>query len=123
VDLCALRTFVTIAETGSFSAAAARLQYAQSTLSHQIACLEKSLGAKLFERTPAGASPTSAGQTLLPFATAVLTLADTARDALARVPQQAVPVERLQPRVAAAAASNPGKRFATARVIEVVDAV
>jgi DNA-binding transcriptional LysR family regulator len=63
VELRALRALVTVADQGSFRAAAAALGYTQSAISHQIATLERALNASLFRRpggrgavtlTPAG---------------------------------------------------------------------
>src|SRR5919204_561749 len=64
VDLRALRALVAIADGGSFRAAATRLGYSQSAISHRIAALERSLGAPLFARPGGrgGGSPTPAGQ-------------------------------------------------------------
>ncbi|CAN7696383.1 LysR family transcriptional regulator [Mesorhizobium amorphae] len=45
-----LQIFVTVAETGSFSAAGRKLNRAQSVISYGIANLEAQLGLKLFER-------------------------------------------------------------------------
>src|SRR6478672_2723017 len=64
IDLRALRALVAIADGGSFRAAATRLGYSQSAISHRIATLERSLGAPLFAR-PGGrgaVSLTAAGQ-------------------------------------------------------------
>src|SRR5919201_241766 len=64
VDLRALRALVAIADGGSFRAAATRLGYSQSAISHRIAALERSLGAPLFARPGGrgGVSLTPAGQ-------------------------------------------------------------
>ena len=51
VDLNRLPTFLAVAETGSFSAAAARLRMPKSSVSRQIAALERELGLALFHRT------------------------------------------------------------------------
>jgi len=64
VDLRALRALVEIADGGSFTAAANRLGYSQSAISHRVAALERSLKAPLFSR-PGGrgaVSLTPAGQ-------------------------------------------------------------
>ena len=45
-----LNTFLKIVEAGSFSAAANRLGYAQSTITMQIKQLEEELGCRIFER-------------------------------------------------------------------------
>lgn len=47
-----IRSFVAVAETGSFSAAARNLKRAQSVVSVHIAGFEAELGYKLFDRTP-----------------------------------------------------------------------
>jgi len=60
----ALRALVAVADDGSFRAAAARLGYTQSAISHQIALLERALGSALFVR-PGGrgaVSLTAAGE-------------------------------------------------------------
>jgi DNA-binding transcriptional LysR family regulator len=50
VELRGLRALVTVADFGSFRAAAAELGYTQSAISHQVAELERALGASLFDR-------------------------------------------------------------------------
>ncbi|MFK4087780.1 LysR family transcriptional regulator [Kribbella sp. NPDC020789] len=65
-----LRTFVTVAELGSFSAAADQLGYTQSAVSQHIAALESDLGTPLLHRRPV--SPTPAGERLLEHAGAIL---------------------------------------------------
>ncbi|WP_449066131.1 LysR family transcriptional regulator, partial [Planomonospora algeriensis] len=61
-----LRTFVTVADLRSFSAAAERLGYTQSAVSQQIAALEADLGVALLGRRPV--APTPAGRRLLEHA-------------------------------------------------------
>ncbi|MDC5245071.1 LysR family transcriptional regulator, partial [Acinetobacter baumannii] len=46
-----LRAFVTIFESGSFTAAADKLHLTQSTISQQLARLEESVGHSLIDRT------------------------------------------------------------------------
>ena len=65
MDLRQLRTFVAIAETGSFSAAASTLRIAQSALSRQVQALEDVCRGKLMERGPRGILLTEAGERLL----------------------------------------------------------
>lgn len=61
-----LRTFVTVVETGSFSAAAAQLHMSQPAVSQQIRGLEEQLGdMKLFRRVGKRMVPTHAGEELL----------------------------------------------------------
>jgi DNA-binding transcriptional LysR family regulator len=77
VDPHLLRTFVTVAETGSFSRAAQRLGYTQSAVSQQVAALETDLGVDLLHRRPVGT--TSAGERLLEHARPILLRLDAAR--------------------------------------------
>jgi DNA-binding transcriptional LysR family regulator len=55
-----------VAELGSFSAAAQRLNLTQPAVSVQIRQLERRLGVRLFERVGRRVEPTVAGQNLLP---------------------------------------------------------
>lgn len=50
VEIRGLRALVAVADFGSFRAAAAELGYTQSAISHQVAELERALGAALFDR-------------------------------------------------------------------------
>ncbi|BEL09070.1 LysR family transcriptional regulator [Actinoplanes sichuanensis] len=72
-----LRTFVAVAETGSFSVAAQRLSYTQSAVSQQIALLEADLGTPLLTRRPVALTP--AGERLQRHATLLLTRLAAAR--------------------------------------------
>ncbi len=64
-DLAQLRAFRTVAETSSFTRAAARLYITQSAVSHQIKALEDELGEALFIRTRHGVRLAEAGQAVL----------------------------------------------------------
>ncbi len=64
--------FVTAAEQGSFSAAARRLNKAQSAVSHAIQNLEIDLGIELFDRSARSPALTAAGKALLRKAHALL---------------------------------------------------
>src|SRR5579871_6016220 len=64
MELRYLRSFIEIAVRGHVGRAAEALQVAQPSLSYQIAKLEESLGAALFDRTPYGMELTSAGRAL-----------------------------------------------------------
>lgn len=70
-----IRSFVAVAETGSFSAAARSLKRAQSVVSMHIAGFEAELGYKLFDRTPKPVL-TAQGRELLVGAKRVLVEAD-----------------------------------------------
>jgi len=67
-----LKTFVTAAETASFSAAGARLGLTQSAVSAQIQRLEDDLGVQLFERTGRAVSLSDDGRRLLSQAQGVI---------------------------------------------------
>ncbi len=69
-----LTAFVAVAHEESFGAAADELGYSQATVSQQIAALEKSIDARLFDR-PGGPKPVSLtplGRVLLPQAEHIL---------------------------------------------------
>lgn len=68
VDVLGLQAFVSIAERGSFHAAASHLNLSQTALSHRIRKLEESLGTTLLLRTTRQVSLTPAGSALLPRA-------------------------------------------------------
>ncbi|MEU4114262.1 LysR family transcriptional regulator [Kitasatospora sp. NPDC028055] len=83
-----LRVLRQIAESGSFTAAAARLGYTQSAVSRQAASLERSAGTALFERRPDGVRLTPAGLTLLRHARTILdSLTAAERDLTGTAPQ------------------------------------
>jgi DNA-binding transcriptional LysR family regulator len=50
LDLRHLRTLAAIADEGTFARAASRLGYTQSTVSQQVAALERSIGGSVFDR-------------------------------------------------------------------------
>ena len=72
VDLDAVRTFVTTADTGQFLQAAAELGVTQQAVSKRVATLEKELGVRLFARTARGVRLTIDGQAFLPHARELL---------------------------------------------------
>lgn len=77
-DTDQLRTFVTVADSGSLSAAAPRLFLSQSSVSEQLRKLEERAGVPLLTRGRHGAQPTPAGQRLLAHARRILDLNELA---------------------------------------------
>ena len=61
MDITLARTFLMVAETGSFVDAARRMNITQSTVSARIKGLEQMLGRPLFERSKSGATLAPAG--------------------------------------------------------------
>jgi DNA-binding transcriptional LysR family regulator len=83
VEAQLLRTFVTVARLGSFSAAAAELGYTQAAVSQQIAALENDLKTQLLTRRPV--APTEPGTRLLEHAEPILLRLDAARADVTRM--------------------------------------
>ncbi len=79
MELQQLRYVVAVAELGSFTRAAEQCHVVQSALSHQIARLERDLGARLFHRTSRQVRLSAAGEAFLPVARQCLDAADRAR--------------------------------------------
>jgi DNA-binding transcriptional LysR family regulator len=84
-DIRRLRAFHAVAESGSFSAAALQLGYAQSVVSHHVGALERELGLTLVHRATRPVTLTDAGHRLLPHAAAVLGQITAAEDELRAV--------------------------------------
>jgi DNA-binding transcriptional LysR family regulator len=78
LDLGTLRSFVTIADSGSMTRAASRLFMTQSAISMQIKRLETSLGFSVFDRSSQGMKPTTEGEQLLQYANQMLAINDEA---------------------------------------------
>jgi DNA-binding transcriptional LysR family regulator len=81
-SLLSLRVIREVAALGSFSAAADRLGYTQSSVSRQVALAERAAGWPLFARHGRGVSLTDAGRLLLRHANAVLAEVELARESL-----------------------------------------
>lgn len=77
-----LRTFVSIAETGSFTRAADLVGRTQSAVSMQVKRLEDVAGATLFVRNARGVALTPLGESLLTDARRIIRLLDQAAEAL-----------------------------------------
>lgn len=82
-DLDLLRVMVTVADSGSFTAAAAGLHSTQSTISQKVRRLEEMAGHRLLERGNREIGPTDAGAALLGYARRMLALNDGLLEALA----------------------------------------
>lgn len=74
LNLIHLESFVSLQESGSFTAAADRLGIGQSTVTQHIQRLEKSLGKQLIDRTTHRVQLTTEGEALLSYARAMLDL-------------------------------------------------
>ena len=86
LELRHLATMAAIAEEGTFGRAARRLGYTQSTVSQQIAALEKAVGGAVFDR-PGGPKPvriTPLGEVVLAHGRELLRKADALADAVDR---------------------------------------
>lgn len=70
--VCALRTFLRVVETGSFSAAAIDLELTQPAVSRQISALEAHLGQRLLHRSTTALALTSEGERIIPMAQRVV---------------------------------------------------
>lgn len=79
MELKYLQTFQTIIEEGSFSKAAEKLSYTQSTITFQVGQLEQELSTKLFEKIGRRMLPTKAGEQLYPYVKEVLLSIDKMR--------------------------------------------
>jgi len=83
MKLSGIAAFLATAEAGSISAASKRLGLATSVVSERLADLEKTLGAKLIQRTTRKLSLTESGRSFLPRAQRILREADEAEAELA----------------------------------------
>ena len=74
MDIALARTFLMVAETGSFIDAARKMNVTQSTVSARIKVLEEQFGRSLFERSRNGATLTGAGEQFQKHALALVRL-------------------------------------------------
>src|ERR1700761_887609 len=72
LNVTRLKVLREVAQHGSFSAAAAALDYTQSALSQAVAPLEAETGAPLLHRDRRGVRPTAAGAALIAHADGIL---------------------------------------------------
>jgi DNA-binding transcriptional LysR family regulator len=81
IDTEQLRAFEAVANTGSFTRAAAVLGAAQSSISQQVGRLEKRAGRRLINRTTRRVELTPAGRDMLVYVRSILAMAADARSA------------------------------------------
>ena len=92
METSALRMFRAVAETGSVSRAAERMNCVQSNVTARLRKLEEELGTPLFTRTTRGMAPTPAGRVLQGYAQRLLGLVDEAERAVRAVRKGAGPL-------------------------------
>ncbi|MDP4097634.1 LysR family transcriptional regulator [Paenibacillus sp. P96] len=86
MDIGVLKVFRTVAEEGSISKAAHKLNYVQSNVTARMQQLEQELKTPLFYRHSRGITLTSAGQTLLEYTEKILNLLEEAEKAVVDTP-------------------------------------
>lgn len=132
--LSAMGAFVAVVEAGSFVRAAERLATPTSTLSRQVAELERHLGARLLNRTTRRLSLTEGGQAFYERAVqllAELQEAEAAASSTAAAPRgtlrltcsHAMGVQRIAPAMASFVARHPEVKFEVAVLDRIVDLV
>lgn len=86
MDIALARTFLEVAASGSFIAAAERLHLTQTAVSARIRALEEQLGRRLFVRNKAGARLTPAGERFTRHASTLVQVWERARHQVALPP-------------------------------------
>src|SRR3712207_7120256 len=82
MELRQVETFRAVAEELSFSRAAAKLGYVQSSVSAQVSALERELGVPLFDRLGRTIALTDAGEVMFAYSGGLLDLAEQTRAAV-----------------------------------------
>ncbi len=82
MEMRQLKIFCAVADLGSFTAAAARINTVQSNVTMRIKELEAELNRELFIRRKSGVVLTAAGETFLRYARRILQLTEESRSAL-----------------------------------------
>ncbi|HEX5055560.1 MAG TPA: LysR family transcriptional regulator [Gammaproteobacteria bacterium] len=85
MDIASLKAFLAVAETGSFSAAAAQLFLTQPAVSKRVAALERELKTPLFDRIGHRITLTEAGRALLLKARLILNEIEESRRVVANL--------------------------------------
>lgn len=89
MDLEVIRTFIIVAELGSFTEASRALGVAQSTVTARIKALEASVGGALFLRDPAKTVLSESGRTYIRFAERCLRAEAEGKEAVSEMQRQA----------------------------------
>lgn len=92
-SLRSLRTFVAVARSGSFAAAAAEVSLTQAAVSLQMRNLEQELKRQLFDRSTRVAQLNGAGQALLPIAERMLALDAELLDSMRSAARRDAPLQ------------------------------
>ena len=92
IDTAHIRTFLAVANSGSFTAAAADLCCVQSNVTARVRQLEERLGVALFERGRHGAKPTSAGLRFRHYAEQIVALLEDAEDEIKQIDDSTNPL-------------------------------
>ena len=82
MDFFQLETFLAVAQTGSFSAAATQVRRTQPAVSQMVRKLEEEVGEPLFDRSSRDGMLTDAGKVLEEYAQKMLNLRREARASL-----------------------------------------
>ena len=85
MELRQVETFRVVAQELSFSRAAAKLGYVQSSVSAQVSTLERELGVPLFDRLGRKIALTNAGEVMFAYSGKLLALAEQTREAVVDV--------------------------------------
>ena len=121
LDLVLVRSFVEVAERGTIAAAASTLGYTAPAVTQQVAKLERSLGAPLFDRAGGRLRLNSAGAELLPVATELLDLARRTTEVVRHTPtREHVAIGGIASAIAALVVPRLGA-FADSADIEIIE--
>jgi len=88
MDLQAIKTFVSVARSGSFSASAEQLFVTQPAVSKRIAALESQIGSPLFDRLGHTIILTASGEALMPHALQMLNALEDGKRAVEQLSDQ-----------------------------------
>ena len=88
MDIVSLRTFLALADTGSFSRAAESLHVTQPAISKRIAALEFSLDTRLFDRVGKRVQLTESGRALLPGSRRIIAEIDETQRVLSNIDER-----------------------------------